>query len=95
MNCAVFIPTSEDEDVEESSWLNPGKQKNLMAAVQSYGRDLRELCSLSEGVKFWSLASRNPPQAFYKGILALIGDAAHPMLPRKYDEASRKIVSTS
>jgi hypothetical protein len=84
INGGVFLPTSEDEEIGESSWLNSGQHGDLMAAVQSYSPGLRAFCSLGEDVKLWSLATRDPPRSFFKGKLALIGDAAHPMLPRTY-----------
>ena len=83
INTGVFLPTSDDEEIGASSWLNSGQHSNLMAAVQSYSPELRDFCRLGEDVKLWSLATRDPPQSFFKGRLALIGDAAHPMLPRK------------
>lgn len=83
LNCALFQSTAGNEDVGESSWLNSGNRDDLCAAAETYGPELRELCSLGEDVKLWSLASRDPPPAFSKGRLAFVGDAAHPMLPRK------------
>ncbi|KAL5377865.1 hypothetical protein DPSP01_009479 [Paraphaeosphaeria sporulosa] len=82
INCAAFLPTDDyDDDIGESSWLNSGQHSDLMAAVESYGPELRELCSLAEDVKLWSLVSRDPPRSFVKGKVALVGDAGHPMLP--------------
>ncbi|EXA29099.1 hypothetical protein FOVG_19359 [Fusarium oxysporum f. sp. pisi HDV247] len=83
INCVLFQPTGGNEAVGESSWLNAGNHDDLLAAAETYGPEIRELCSLGEDVKLWSLASRDPPPTFSKGRLALIGDAAHPMLPHQ------------
>jgi 2-polyprenyl-6-methoxyphenol hydroxylase-like FAD-dependent oxidoreductase len=37
----------------------------------------------ADTVKLWPLLSLNPLPAWVKGKMVLIGDAAHPMLPRK------------
>lgn len=36
-----------------------------------------------EDVKLWKLLSRSPLSSWIKGNVAVIGDAAHPMLPRE------------
>ena len=77
----MFYPT--DEEAVESSWLNKGNINDMMSEVEGFATELREFCSMAEDVKHWSLASRDPPTTFYRGKLALIGDAAHPTLPRK------------
>jgi salicylate hydroxylase len=83
MNMAVFHPDRADEQMNESSWLNSGSQDDLVNEVQGFSPELRELCSMAEDLKLWSLASRDPAPCFFNGKLALIGDAAHPTLPRK------------
>ncbi|KAF1936600.1 FAD/NAD(P)-binding domain-containing protein [Clathrospora elynae] len=83
MNSVMFHPETACEDISESSWANSGNQAKLMAEVESFGPELRELCSMAEDLKLWSLASRDPAPYFYKGKLALIGDAAHPTLPHQ------------
>ncbi|KAH7072043.1 hypothetical protein BKA63DRAFT_567972 [Paraphoma chrysanthemicola] len=83
VNAVMFHPETAGEDIGESSWLNSGSQKDLMKEVEEFSQELRELCSMAEDLKLWSLASRDPPQSFYRGKLALIGDAAHPTLPHQ------------
>lgn len=81
LNLALMCPEG-DMTAEESSWLNSGSKDDLMREVQGFSSELREICSLAEDVKLWSLASRDPPTVFHRGKLCLIGDAAHPTLPR-------------
>ncbi|KAH6618439.1 hypothetical protein C7974DRAFT_474297 [Boeremia exigua] len=81
MNAVMVYPDNMDGQVVESSWQNAGSHDDMMAEVESFSPELRELCSMAEDVKQWSLASRDPSPIFYKERLALIGDAAHPTLP--------------
>lgn len=83
INAVMFHPESDDGETVESSWQNEGSRDDLMVQVESFSPELRKLCSMAEDVKLWSLASRNPSPVFYRGKVALIGDAAHPTLPRK------------
>lgn len=39
------------------------------------------LCSLATDIKRWPLLFREPIPAFHKDKMAIVGDAAHPMLP--------------
>lgn len=81
MNCALIYDTDQNINLNES-WLNEESHSNLMKAAVCFCPELQEFCALAEGVRHWSLASRDPPTIFVKDRLALIGDAAHPTLPR-------------
>ncbi|KAJ4319010.1 hypothetical protein N0V94_004147 [Neodidymelliopsis sp. IMI 364377] len=83
VNAVMFYPDHADGQTVESSWQNDGSRDDLMTEVESFAPELRELCSMAEDVKLWSLASRDPSPVFYRGRLALIGDAAHPTLPHQ------------
>lgn len=60
-----------------------GTMEDLLETYSEFGPAQVELCRLGEDIKLWSLASRDPPLVFWKRRLALVGDAAHPTLPRK------------
>lgn len=80
----VAVHPAEDYGLGgESSWLEGGNVEDLLEVYKSFSPVLIELCRIAEDLKLWSLATRNPPSKFYKGNTVLIGDAAHPMLPRK------------
>ncbi|KAI0476787.1 hypothetical protein F4859DRAFT_62769 [Xylaria cf. heliscus] len=85
LNCGFLHSSTEADDLagRESSWLNPGSVDNLVACVNGFDERVREFCKLAEDLKLWSLMTRDPPPRFVKGRLALMGDAAHPMLPHQ------------
>lgn len=81
LNAIMFYPS--DDSLDESSWLNSGSKEDLLAQVTGYSPALQALCGMTDDVKHWSLASRDPPPVFFREKLVLVGDAAHPTLPRK------------
>ena len=83
LNVAGIHPSGPETDARESSWLDSGNLSQLLQAYETFGPELQEMCKLAEDLKLWSLASRAPPRTFIRGKLALVGDAAHPTLPRK------------
>ena len=82
LNVAGIHPAEKETNARDSSWLDGGSLSHLIETYQDFGEELQEMCRLAEDLKLWSLASRSPAPTFVRGKLALIGDAAHPMLPR-------------
>lgn len=83
LNVAGIHPSDAMARTEYSSWLDSGNLEDMLATYRDFCPELQEMCRQAEDVKLWSLASRQPPPTFVKGKLALLGDAAHPTLPRK------------
>ncbi|TGJ87763.1 hypothetical protein E0Z10_g1025 [Xylaria hypoxylon] len=88
LNCGflTFATQAEDLTGRESSWLDAGNVEDLVGYLDGFDDGVRELCKMGEDLKLWSLMTRDPPPTYVKGKLALIGDAAHPMLPRYLDQ---------
>ncbi|KAI0153204.1 FAD/NAD(P)-binding domain-containing protein [Xylariaceae sp. FL1272] len=76
--CAAKHPQSAKN---ETSWVNPGTIEDLLTRFKEMAPELQTLFKMAEDLKCWSLVTRLPPRTFIKQRLALLGDAAHPMLP--------------
>lgn len=66
------------------SWDNAGVLGGLQAALAGACTTLRDLAEAMPAWRLWALHARAPvagPDAMARGRVALLGDAAHPMLP--------------
>lgn len=65
------------------SWNTPGSREEVVAQFpqKSWAREARGLLSIPDSWQKWSLFDRPPRRIWTRGPVALLGDAAHPMLP--------------
>jgi salicylate hydroxylase len=61
-------------------WATPGDTRDLLAAFADAAPALRDLLGAAPDWSLWSLSDL-PARAMAQGRMALIGDAAHPVLP--------------
>jgi salicylate hydroxylase len=67
-----------------TGWETPGSESELMPALDGACAQLHQLFEAMPGWGVWSLHDRKPvrgPNDMARGRIALLGDAAHPMLP--------------
>ena len=75
-NLVVVRQASEARE----GWSREGDSRVLAAGLSGASQPLRDLAAAADGWQVWSLFDRKPA-AMAKGRIALIGDAAHPVLP--------------
>ncbi|WP_199588968.1 FAD-dependent monooxygenase [Blastococcus sp. TF02A-26] len=78
VNLVAFTPAG-DFDVE--SWESRGRVEDLAAEFAGWDPRLTDLVAGAGEVGRWALLDRDPIPTWTAGRLALLGDAAHPMVP--------------
>ena len=78
INYVGFVPA--DEEMEES-WSAPGDPYTLRAEFEGWDPRIGTVLAQVDETFRWALYDREPMPTWTIGRLALLGDAAHPMLP--------------
>lgn len=68
-------------DRPAESWTEPGRLADLIAGYAGWHEEVRALLSAAGTVTRTALHDRDPVAEWCAGGVALVGDAAHPMLP--------------
>lgn len=68
---------------QSRSWSTPGSREEVVAQFpqRTWAREARTILTLPDSWQKWSLFDRPPRRIWTRGPVALLGDAAHPMLP--------------
>ncbi|WP_316859905.1 FAD-dependent monooxygenase [uncultured Cohaesibacter sp.] len=77
MNIVAIV----DEDWSEEGWNTKGDAAWINARFARWPREIRELLSERDDWLKWALCGHDPSQNWVRGRVALLGDAAHAMLP--------------
>ena len=66
---------------EGQGWNQPGAAETLLASFTRWAKDSKSLLERGAGWRSWSLYRLTGLRQFSEGRVALLGDAAHPVLP--------------
>jgi salicylate hydroxylase len=88
INYVGFVPV--DEQMRES-WSAPGDPDVLRREFAGWDPRIESLLSQVSATFRWALYDREPLPTWSRGLLTLLGDAAHPMLPHLGQGANQSI----
>lgn len=76
----AIVVISEDADAHEG-WAKPIEAADIIGRAKGFAPKLVDFLLLGSGWRTWSLYDPQPLPAWTRGRIALMGDAAHPVLP--------------
>ncbi|KAI8947191.1 FAD/NAD(P)-binding domain-containing protein [Xylaria longipes] len=73
----------QDNEAENTTWRTPATKESVLNTCSNFHPSIRQLVSLAseDGIRVHRLFKRPPLESFVRGRTAVIGDAAHVMLP--------------
>jgi salicylate hydroxylase len=78
---ANFVGMVEADDPGPEGWRITGSRTEAKAAFDGWAPEIRTLIERADVLHRWALFDRAPLPRWHEGRVALMGDAAHPMLP--------------
>jgi salicylate hydroxylase len=88
MNVVAF---NSKETWEDEKWVLPMKREEMEKDFEGWGDSVLKVLSLMEKPDVWALFDHPPAPTYYKGNLAILGDAAHASTPHQGAGAGQAI----
>lgn len=76
-----FVGVVERSDWQSESWTERGEKRDLAADFAGWAKPIEAIIAAAGECYRWALFDRHPLDRWHEGRVALMGDAAHPMLP--------------
>ncbi len=76
-----FVAVHAQQSWVDDNWTQTGNLKDLKRAFSDFAQPVLSILSATQDCYLWGLLDRKPLPNWMLGRLALLGDAAHPMLP--------------
>lgn len=78
-----FVGLAKTDEWVGEGWSTPASKAEVLARYEGWHESVAEMieCAPADGLRKWGLFGHDPLDRFVNGRVALIGDAAHPMLP--------------
>ncbi|KAH7364504.1 hypothetical protein BKA65DRAFT_390107 [Rhexocercosporidium sp. MPI-PUGE-AT-0058] len=90
MNIVAF-QSKLDGKWEDERWVLPMKKEDMFNDFEGWGTSVQKILSLMEKPDVWALFDHPPAPTYYKGRLAILGDAAHASTPHQGAGAGQAI----
>ena len=78
VNIVAIVPAG---DWRTESWTAEGRVEDMLAAFAGWDPRVQQLLAAATDTRRWALVDRSPLARWTDGRIALLGDAAHAMLP--------------
>jgi salicylate hydroxylase len=80
-NLVNFVGVVEQDSWQEEGWSIPGVKEDLQNDFEGWHPVIRNIIANADDLYRWALFDRSPLERWVDDRVALMGDAAHPMLP--------------
>lgn len=78
-----FVGIFPDDSERRMQWDDKASVESILETFQDFHPTILKALSMADGTGVWQLRDRDPLDRLVKDSFALIGDAAHPMGPRR------------